>query len=177
MLFALGFVALFTIGGLSGIFLAAFPFDWQAHDSYFVVAHLHYVLFGGSMFGIFARALLLVAQDLRAHARRAAREVAFLAALHRLQPRVLPAAHARSRWECRGGSTRTARRSWETYNLISTIGAFVMGGRDARVRGQRDLDEEPAGRARPATTRGSATRSSGTRPRPRRRTTSTRFPT
>jgi cytochrome c oxidase subunit 1 len=53
MLFALGFIALFTIGGLSGIFLATFPFDWQAQDSYFVVAHLHYVLFGGSMFGIF----------------------------------------------------------------------------------------------------------------------------
>jgi cytochrome c oxidase subunit 1 len=54
MLFALGFIAVFTIGGLSGIFLAAYPFDWQAHDSYFVVAHLHYVLFGGSMLGIFA---------------------------------------------------------------------------------------------------------------------------
>jgi cytochrome c oxidase subunit I len=54
MLFALGFIALFTIGGLSGIFLATFPVDWQAQDSYFVVAHLHYVLFGGSMFGIFA---------------------------------------------------------------------------------------------------------------------------
>ena len=54
MLFALGFIALFTIGGLSGIFLATFPIDWQAQDSYFVVAHLHYVLFGGSMFGIFA---------------------------------------------------------------------------------------------------------------------------
>jgi cytochrome c oxidase subunit I len=54
MLFALGFIGVFTIGGLSGIFVAAYPFDWQVTDTYFVVAHLHYVLFGGSIFGIFA---------------------------------------------------------------------------------------------------------------------------
>jgi len=54
LLFSLGFVGLFTIGGLSGIFLAAFPVDWQVTDTYYVVAHMHYVLFGGTAFGIFA---------------------------------------------------------------------------------------------------------------------------
>ena len=54
MLFALGFVAMFLIGGLNGIALAVVPFDYQVTDSYFVVSHLHYVLFGGTVFGIFA---------------------------------------------------------------------------------------------------------------------------
>jgi cytochrome c oxidase subunit I len=53
MLWAIGFISIFTIGGLSGIFLAAFPIDQAVTDSYFVVAHMHYVLFGGSVFGMF----------------------------------------------------------------------------------------------------------------------------
>ena len=54
MLFALAFVSLFIIGGLSGIFMAATPVDIAIHDTYFIVAHIHYVLFTSSLFGIFA---------------------------------------------------------------------------------------------------------------------------
>jgi cytochrome c oxidase subunit I len=54
MLFALGFVAMFLIGGLNGIALAVVPVDYQLTDTYFVVSHLHYVLFGGTAFGVFA---------------------------------------------------------------------------------------------------------------------------
>jgi cytochrome c oxidase subunit 1 len=54
MLFAMGQIALFTIGGLDGIHVAVVPFDWQVTDSYYVVSHIHYVLFGGAMFGLMA---------------------------------------------------------------------------------------------------------------------------
>jgi cytochrome c oxidase subunit I len=126
MLFALGFIALFTIGGLSGIFLATFPFDWQAQDSYFVVAHLHYVLFGGSMFGIFAGLyywwpkifgrlldeklgkwhfwLLFIGFNL-----------AFFPQ-HMLGLLGMP----------RRIYTYDQGGAWEVYNTISTVGAFVM---------------------------------------------------
>lgn len=54
MLCALAFVSMFLIGGLSGIFMAATPVDIYIHDTYYIVAHIHYVLFGGSLFGFFA---------------------------------------------------------------------------------------------------------------------------
>ncbi len=53
MLFAIGFLAMFTIGGLSGVTHAVVPSDWQQTDTYYIVAHFHYVLFGGAIFGLF----------------------------------------------------------------------------------------------------------------------------
>ena len=96
MLYALGFLSLFVIGGLTGIYLAAFPIDWQVHDSYFVVAHFHYTPLGGVVFAIFA-GLLLVAEDVRKDVEREARQVAVLAPVHRLQHRVHAAALRRAR--------------------------------------------------------------------------------
>ncbi len=54
MLFALGFLSMFTLGGISGVMLAMVPLDIYVSDTYFIVAHIHYVLFGGSLFTIFA---------------------------------------------------------------------------------------------------------------------------
>jgi cytochrome c oxidase subunit 1 len=54
LLFALGFLSMFLIGGINGAFSASVPVDFAIHDTYWVVAHIHYVLFGGSVFGVFA---------------------------------------------------------------------------------------------------------------------------
>lgn len=54
LLFVIGFLLLFVIGGLSGVMLAVIPFDWQAHSTYFLISHFHYVLIGGMVFPLFA---------------------------------------------------------------------------------------------------------------------------
>jgi len=54
MLFVTGFIIIFVLGGITGVMVASVPFDWQIHDTYFVVAHFHYVLIGGAVFPLFA---------------------------------------------------------------------------------------------------------------------------
>ena len=80
MLFALGFLLQFLIGGLTGIVLASPPLDYHLNDSFFVVAHFHYTLFAGSLFGAVRGALLLVPEGHRSDAARAARRLQLLAA-------------------------------------------------------------------------------------------------
>ena len=50
MLFVIGFIIIFVLGGITGVMIASVPFDWQVHDTYFIVAHFHYVLIGGAVF-------------------------------------------------------------------------------------------------------------------------------
>ena len=171
MLYALGFLSVFTIGGLSGIFLAAFPIDWQVHDTYYVVAHLHYVLFGGSILGILAGLYYWWPKFTGRLLDERLGKLNFWLDVRRLQPHVLPAAHARPARDAAARSTRTRTRAAAGVQPDLVDRLVRDGPRDPRARVQHPQVAE--GRRAPATTRGSPTRSSGTRPRRRRRTTST----
>jgi cytochrome c oxidase subunit 1 len=127
MLFALGFIGVFTIGGLSGIFLAAFPLDWQLTDSYFVVAHLHYVLFGGSMFGIFAGLYYWWPKIFGRVLHDGLGKVHFWLLLVGFNLAFFPQHLLGLEGMPRRIYTYDRGGSWEAYNLISTIGSYLMG--------------------------------------------------
>ena len=96
MLWALGFVSMFVIGGLSGIYLGVVPIDIHASDTYFVVAHIHYVLFGGSVFTIFAGIYYWFPKMTGRMYNERLGQAPLLAHVHRLQRDVLPDALARA---------------------------------------------------------------------------------
>jgi cytochrome c oxidase subunit 1 len=127
MLFALGFLAVFTIGGLSGIFVAAFPFDWQAHDTYFVVAHFHYVLFGGSMFAIFAGLYYWWPKMFGRRLGEGLGKWHFWLTLIGFNLAFFPQHMLGLLGMPRRVYTYRDDSLWEAYNLVSTIGSFVMG--------------------------------------------------
>ena len=127
MLFALGFLGLFTIGGLSGIFVAAFPFDWQAQDTYFVVAHLHYVLFGGSVFAIFSGLFYWWPKMFGKRLGEGLGKAQFWLMFIGFNVTFFPQHMLGLLGMPRRIYTYRDDSLWEAYNLASTIGSFVMG--------------------------------------------------
>jgi heme/copper-type cytochrome/quinol oxidase subunit 1 len=127
MLWCIGFMINFLIGGITGVMIASPPFDYQAQDTYFVVGHLHYVLFGGTVFGVFAGIYYWFPKITgRMYGERLAlwhfwlMFVGFNATFlpqHMLGLMGMP----------RRVYTYERHGLFEWYNLISSIGSFIMG--------------------------------------------------
>jgi cytochrome c oxidase subunit I len=127
LLFALGFVGLFVMGGLSGIVLAAFPVDYQVQDTYYVVAHLHYVLFGGSVFAIFAGAYYWFPKITGRMYDERLGQAHFWLLFIGFNAAFLPQHMLGLMGMPRRIYTYDREGLFEAYNLVSSIGSFLMG--------------------------------------------------
>ena len=126
LLFFAGFVVLFVIGGVSGVMTAAVPLDWQLTDTYFVVAHLHYVLLGINVFPVIGGIYYWFPKFTGRMMDETSRHVELLGHVHRLQRRVLPDAHRRPARHAAPHLHLSIPDGVGSVNMITTIGAFVF---------------------------------------------------
>lgn len=126
-LFAVGGLVIFVMGGLTGVMVAMVPFDWQAHDSYFIVAHLHYVLIGGMVFPMFAAIYFwLPMSSARPLNERWGKWIFWLMFVgHNVA--FMPMHLTGLMGMPRRVYTYLPGRGWDLPNLISTVGAFLFG--------------------------------------------------
>ncbi len=126
LLFVAGFIITFVIGGITGVMVASAPFDSQAHDSYFVVGHLHYVLIGGVAFPIFAAAYYWLPKYTGKLLDERLGKINFWLMFIGLHVTFFPMHIVGLLGMPRRFYTYDADTGWGPYNLVSTIGAFVL---------------------------------------------------
>jgi cytochrome c oxidase subunit I+III len=127
LLFVTGFLAIFVLGGLTGVMLAAVPFNWQAHDSYFVVAHFHYVLIGGVVFPLFAGLYYWLPKITGRLLHERLGRWNFWLMFVFFNVTFLPMHVAGLLGMPRRVWTYADGLGWGGYNLVSTIGAWAFG--------------------------------------------------
>ena len=126
MLFVLGFIVVFVIGGVTGVMFAAIPFDQQVTDSYFVVAHFHYVLFGGAVMPIFAGLYYWFPKLTGRMYNELLGQVSFWLIFAGLNLTFFPMHIAGLLGMPRRVYTYLPGLGWDVYNLLSSIGAYVL---------------------------------------------------
>ena len=126
MLFGAGGLAIFVVGGLTGVMVALVPFDWQAHDTYFVVAHMHYVLIGGMLFPVVAGIYYYFPLINARHLSERWGKVAFWLMFSGFNIAFFPMHLSGLRGMPRRIFTYPEGLGWDWLNLVSTVGAFVF---------------------------------------------------
>ena len=126
LLFAFGFLTMFLIGGLNGAFSAAVPVDFALHDTYWVVAHLHYVLFGGSVFGVFAGIYYWFPKMTGRMLNETLGKIQFVIMFIGFNLTFFPMHQLGLAGMPRRIADYAANAGWSELNLVATIGGFVI---------------------------------------------------
>jgi cytochrome c oxidase subunit 1 len=124
--FGIGFVALFTIGGISGVMLAIFPIDWQVHDTYFVVAHFHYVLVAGAVNAILCGLYYWFPKMTGRMLNETLGKISFWLTFIGFNVTFLVQHSLGLDGMPRRIYEYSSSNDWGTLNLISTIGSFIL---------------------------------------------------
>ena len=125
MLFSIGFLMLFLVGGITGIFFAAVPVDFALHDTYFVVSHFHYTMSIGSTFGIFAAAYFWFPKMFGRFMNEGLGKIHFWTTFIGVNVIFWPQLMLGLDGMPRRINDYAANGGWEVLNMISTVGAFV----------------------------------------------------